>query len=497
MHLIFHNVTFGYDSSPDRLFREVSFHLSSGWCGVIGANGAGKSTLLQLACGRLQPLQGSIAAPALALYCPQRTDDPPAETPAFLQSTERDALLLKDRLAIADDFGARWHTLSHGERKRLQLGVALWLQPDLLAVDEPTNHLDAYARGLIAQALASFSGIGLLVSHDRELLDRLCQACIQVAPPAVTWRPGGASAVLAILDQERQALQRQREIQKRQLQELQREVLRRKQEARQADHKRSKRHIPVKDRDAKARIDAARVSGKDGHAGKLQKQLQGRLEQMSESFAQIRTEKTHTLGIWLPGSKSRRVFLFSEPGGSILMGGERQLHYPDLCVKSDDRIAITGPNGAGKSTLVRHLLQHVNLQPERITYIPQEIDVLEAKSILAQALELPSERRGQVFTIVSRLNSRPERLLASAEPSPGEVRKLLLALGMSLQPHLIIMDEPTNHLDLPSILCLEEALAECPCALILVSHDAHFLARLTRITWSLSTVEDESILHVV
>ena len=179
------------------------------------------------------------------------------------------------------------------------------------------------------------------------------------------------------------------------------------------------------------------------------------------------------------------------------MGEERQLHYPDLCVKSDDRIAITGPNGAGKSTLVRHLLQHVNLQPERITYIPQEIDVLEAKSILAQALELPSERRGQVFTIVSRLNSRPERLLASAEPSPGEVRKLLLALGMSLQPHLIIMDEPTNHLDLPSILCLEEALAECPCALILVSHDAHFLARLTRITWSLSTVEDESILHVV
>lgn len=422
----------------------------------------------------MPPLQGRITSPTNALYCPQRTDHPPAEAPSFLQCKEHDALLLKNRLAIGNDFKERWSTLSHGERKCLQLGVALWQRPDLLAVDEPTNHLDAEARALIAQALAAFTGIGLLVSHDRALLDQLCQECIHVTPPTVKIRPGGASAVLAILDQERNALQHLREIRKRQLQELQREVVRRREEARGADHKRSKRHLAKGDRDGRVKIDAARLTGKDGQAGKLQKQLRGRLEQMSESFAQIRTEKNYTLGIWLPGSRSRRDFLFTESAGSIPMGGGKHLQLPDLSIRSSDRIAVSGPNGAGKSTLMHHLLHHLNLEADRITYIPQEIDVQQARSILAQALNLPLERRGQVLTIVSRLNSRPERLLASAKPSPGEVRKLLLALGMSLQPHIIIMDEPTNHLDLPSILCLEQALAECPCALVLVSHDALF-----------------------
>lgn len=101
---------------------------------------------------------------------------------------------------------------------------------------------------------------------------------------------------------------------------------------------------------------------------------------------------------------------------------------------------------------------------------------------------------------VSRLGSRPERLLSSRNPSPGEIRKLMLALGMSLAPHIVVMDEPTNHLDLPSIECLEEALLECPCGLLLVSHDERFLDRLTDIQWRIESVEysqgADSTLHV-
>ena len=74
----------------------------------------------------------------------------------------------------------------------------------------------------------------------------------------------------------------------------------------------------------------------------------------------------------------------------------------------------------------------------------------------------------------------------SALPSPGEARKLLLALGIVRGPHLIVMDEPTNHMDLPGILCLEQALADCPCALLLVSHDEAFLEKITTIHWSLA-----------
>jgi ATPase subunit of ABC transporter with duplicated ATPase domains len=94
------------------------------------------------------------------------------------------------------------------------------------------------------------------------------------------------------------------------------------------------------------------------------------------------------------------------------------------------------------------------------------------------------------MTIVSRLGSRPHRLLETAEPSPGEIRKLLLALGITRVPHLIIMDEPTNHLDLPSIQCLAEALQECPCGLLLVSHDHYFLNRLTTIRWHIALQKD-------
>ena len=89
------------------------------------------------------------------------------------------------------------------------------------------------------------------------------------------------------------------------------------------------------------------------------------------------------------------------------------------------------------------------------------------------------------MTIVSRLGTRPGRLLESELASTGEIRKLLLALGMARSPHLLIMDEPTNPLDLPSIEALEHALKECPCGLLLVSHDQRFLDETTSVTWQL------------
>jgi macrolide transport system ATP-binding/permease protein len=110
--------------------------------------------------------------------------------------------------------------------------------------------------------------------------------------------------------------------------------------------------------------------------------------------------------------------------------------------------------------------------------------------MLDQVRRLAKDRLGHLMTIVSRLGSRPDRLLASDEPSPGETRKLLLALGMLGAPHIIIMDEPTNHMDLPSIEALETALADCPCSLLLVSHDQRFLQKLTRSTWHITADPD-------
>jgi ATPase subunit of ABC transporter with duplicated ATPase domains len=158
----------------------------------------------------------------------------------------------------------------------------------------------------------------------------------------------------------------------------------------------------------------------------------------------------------------------------------------------DDRIALTGRNGGGKSSLIRYILKILDMPRDRLTYIPQEIDQRSSKEIMSRALELSGERLGKMMAVVSRLGSRPHRLLESRQPSPGETRKLLLATGIANEPYLIVMDEPTNHMDLPSIECLEKALEGCPCGLLLVSHDRRFLEKLTDRRWHISHEEESS-----
>ena len=98
--------------------------------------------------------------------------------------------------------------------------------------------------------------------------------------------------------------------------------------------------------------------------------------------------------------------------------------------------------------------------------------------------ELSDQEKGKIMTIISRLNSDPKHLLETDEPSPGEVRKLLLSEGISYRPALIIMDEPTNHMDLPSTECIENALNACNCSILLVSHDGTFLENVVTTYWN-------------
>jgi len=483
----FQNVTFIYDSSSEPLFQNVSLHFASGWSGIVGPNGVGKTTLLKLATGLLEPNKGSISVCPNSVYCPQRTDDIPEKLSELIFTNAKSAHVIKNWLDVRDDWAGRWTTLSHGERKRAQIAVALWLRPDVLAIDEPTNHVDSQASEIIAQALRSFKGVGLIVSHNRELLDLLCRQCFFIEPPDIIARPGGVTKGMEIAKTEQQSLEKQRIQRKHAYKTLQREAVRRRELAIKSQKMRSKRGLAKKDHDAREKKDRARVTGKDGVGGKLQRQLKGRLAQTRKNLENITVKKQHTLGIWLPGSVSQRNFLLELPAGSLSLGGQKQLCYPELHIGPKDRIAVTGPNGAGKSTLIRFIVDLLNVSKKHITYVPQEIDLSRSQKILTQALALSKDKLGHLLTIVSRLGSRPEKLLNSDEPSPGETRKLLLAIGMTQTPHIIIMDEPTNHMDLPSIECLEQALKDCPCSLLLVSHDSYFLSKLTNREWNITS----------
>lgn len=489
MHdLRFQNVTFVYESASEVLFSDIFLQAAPGWTGIVGANGVGKTTLLKLAAGLLKPNRGSINIFKNSVYCPQRTDDIPEKFEEFLLANAKSANVIKNQLGVLNDWGMRWTTLSHGERKRAQIAVALWLEPDVFAIDEPTNHIDSQAFQIVMQALRSYEGIGLIVSHNRELLDLLCKQCIFIEPPSVIARAGGVTHGMEVEKEERQALEKQHMQQKHVYEKLKQEVVTRGELAKQANKMRSKRGLEKNDSDGREKKDRARVSGKDGVGGRLRGQLKGRLAQTHEKLHEITVKKQYTLGIWLPGSVSKRNFILKLPKGSLSLGGQKLLDYPELHVGSADRIALTGPNGSGKSTLIRHIVNSLNVEKEHITYVPQEIDLADSQDILAHARALTDDKLGHLMTIVSRLGSRPQRLLESDEPSPGEIRKLLLALGMAYIPHIIIMDEPTNHMDLPSIECLEQALADCPCSLVLISHDNYFLKKLTSKTWNISPV---------
>lgn len=135
--------------------------------------------VLKLASGELTPQTGRILPRASAIYAPQPTDHPPPGWRAFLAADADGAAGasaagdLRRRLGVRDDWADRWPTLSHGERKRAQIGVALWANPELLALDEPTNHMDLPSIACLEEALAACPCALLLVSHDPRFLETL------------------------------------------------------------------------------------------------------------------------------------------------------------------------------------------------------------------------------------------------------------------------------------------------------------------------------------
>jgi ATPase subunit of ABC transporter with duplicated ATPase domains len=469
------------------LLSGLHFSLLPGFTGIVGANGAGKTTLLRLLTGQLTADIGVIEGADDAVYCEQRTDDPPPDFQDFLEDWGGDTCKLRGRLSIESDFLVRWHVLSHGERKRAQIAHALWQTPSLLAIDEPTNHIDAVARELLLKNLRSFRGIGVIVSHDRELLDELCCQCVWLDATRSQVYSGGITQAIEQKHSMRNTAIAERNKLSRESKRLQRELLNRRTHAENAHNSLSKKGLSRKDHDAKGKINSARCS--DSKLGNQLSQLGGRAAQKKAELHAAHVDKQYETGIWLPGSLSQRKQLFRIAGGKLHLGDNRLLTFPDLAMAPTDRVAIVGSNGSGKSTLVQHLVNSMSLPSEKFINMPQELSKVDSRQVLEDVRGLIGDQLGTVMNIISRLGSRPDQLLHSQQPSPGEVRKLLLAVGMLRSPHLIILDEPTNHLDLPAIQALENALADCPCGLLLVSHDNRFLDRLGVTRWALSVDE--------
>jgi ATPase subunit of ABC transporter with duplicated ATPase domains len=576
--LTLNDISYEYPSSSTPLFEHINVTFPSGWTAVLGDNGIGKTTLMQIVIGHVKPDSGSIApkpGSLISAYCPQRTDEAPENLEDFAIDWSPETLRIRESLGIGDDWAYRYDSLSGGEAKRLQLACALSLRPDLLILDEPTNHVDEPTRLAIAEALRSFSDIGIVVSHDVDLIEAVCSRCVVFERRHIKGRnvtailefAGGYSDMTAQVERRDRAASDAAMSANKEANRLRRIRAERFQQVQKADAiKRHGERIDPRDHDARNRRIGAKALSLDANPARQYAQLGGRLAAADERAASIATAaKRYDGQIWFDIEPSHRRELVHLPAGVIYYGSDMvitepnseqhaelaRLHVvsqgtgsmsaggatdsaainsaatatqstlsqevvdmsgatdfprvgvaiPVLSVGPRDHIGIAGPNGGGKTTIVNAVLKGLgDWNDKSVEQIDQndqansggEVPYLmiaqnttddDAKRALAQLRELPSEVKSRVLSSYAQLNADPDRLTAGTSPSPGELRKLLLCLGIAQHPQLIIMDEPTNHLDLHSKQALAAALQAYPGALIVVSHERWFLRQVASTLW--------------
>jgi ATP-binding cassette, subfamily F, member 3 len=487
--LILDNVS--YSIAGRGLLERASLMVDPGRrIGLIGRNGAGKSTLLKLIAGELQVDGGSIRLGQRVRmgYVAQEApggDTTPLEV-VLKADVERTALLAEaedaavghERIAEIHDrlltigadaaparaaailsglgFSTVWQSramssFSGGWRMRVALAAVLFSAPDLLLLDEPTNHLDLEATLWLEQYLSKFPGAVLLVSHDRQLLDRAVEAIAHLDGGKLTLTPGGFAEFIRIKTEK--ALQQGRAAERA---------------AEQRAH-------------MQKFVDRFRASA--SKARQAQSRIKA-LERMPQIESVVEDKATR---FSFPEPNKLAPPMLSLDDVNIGYDGKPVLSGVSLRVDMEDRIALLGTNGNGKSTLAKFLAGR--LEPLsgrqfrtgnlRVGYFAQhqEEDLVAGETPYEHlSRALPKATPPQVRAQAARFGLDADRVNTKVGAmSGGERARLLLALATRDAPHLLILDEPTNHLDIDARDALVRALAEFEGAVLLISHDPYLV----------------------
>ena len=467
--------------------------------GLVGRNGAGKTTLFKLIIGDLSPDDGGISIPR-GLKVGHVAQEAPGGADSLIewvlsQDAERAALLaeaetaadphriaaIHERLGDIDAHSApsraaqilaglgfdeeaqarACREFSGGWRMRVALAAILFLEPDILLLDEPTNYLDLEGTLWLETYLRTYPHTVVIISHDRDLLNRAVGHILHLDRGKLTLYAGG-------YDDFEEA--------RREKQRLETKLARRQEEER-------------------ARIEAfiIRFKAKASKATQAQSRIKAlaRMKpiaaQVDESVVPIRLPAPQKL-LASPLLKIEDAAVGYEPGAPILT-------RLNLNVDQDDRIALLGQNGNGKSTFAKLLAgrlqpmtgQVLGAQRVSVGYFAQpQLDVLnpgwspydQIAALMPDATEAQKRTRlGSWGFSHDKADTKASNL------SGGEKARLLLALTAFHAPHLLILDEPTNHLDVDSREALIQALNDFPGAVILISHDRHLIEACVDRLW--------------
>jgi ATP-binding cassette, subfamily F, member 3 len=483
---------------PHLLFAGVSLTLERGWrVGLVGANGSGKTSLLALLAGELAAEAGDCEiqpgtrlarveqeAPALR----QSVLDYLLDADTELRAAQSDIAAAEargdgeaiahahERHAQAGGYTARARAqtllaglgfapgdaaravreFSGGFRMRLNLARALVAPSDLLLLDEPTNHLDLDTILWLEAWLRSYEGTLIVVSHDRDFLDRVCDHSLAILPA----ENGG---VVRLYDGGYSRFEQARALELEQ------------QSAAAARQDREIRRITAF---------VERFRAKATKARQAQSRLK-RLERMAR-VAPVVAADSYRFEFEAPERQPERILALhgvdaGYPGRTVLSGVE-------LALTSADRVAVIGANGNGKTTLMRLLAGELEpLGGERIAardiaigyFAQHEVEMLRADETPLGMLrrQVRGEREQALRDFLGRFGFSGERAERPIGPlSGGEKSRLALAALVKRRPNLLLLDEPTNHLDLEMRRSLAVALQSYSGALVIVSHDRSLLA---------------------
>jgi ATP-binding cassette subfamily F protein 3 len=486
------------------LFEAASVHIPAGHkVGIVGRNGVGKSTLLALIRGHLLPEDGDIhlrknaRIDAVAQEAPSGDDTPlqhvlaadreRARLVAQLEKLENaettDGNRIAELHARLEEVGAHaaparaarilaglgfdeaaqhqpLQSFSGGWRMRVALAAVLFSQPDLLLLDEPTNYLDLEAVLWLESHLRAYPYTVLLVSHDRDLLNRAVGSILHIAGGGMTLYRGGYDQ----FDRKRREEQeRQEKLQQRQLAQ--------------------RAHM-------QAFVDRFRY--KASKARQAQSRLKA-LERMEPIAAMI---EDPSVSFHFPASKPLRPpMLTMEKCAVGYEEGKPVLRDLTLRIDNDDRIALLGANGNGKSTFAKLLagrLPEMSGEVRRsanlaIGYFAQhQIEDLDADRTAYEHLAdiLPSWHESKVRARLGAFGLEREKADTFVDDlSGGERARLVLAIITATAPQMLILDEPTNHLDVDAREALAIALNDFNGAVILISHDRHLIELVAERLW--------------
>ena len=480
------------------LFDGASMTLSkSHKVGLVGPNGAGKTTLFRLIAGEASPDGGSVSL-AGRVRIGRVTQEAPSGPMSLLDTvlaadTEMASLTAEAETATDPHRIAEIHTrladleahaaparaaailaglgfdeaaqgrpcseFSGGWRMRVALSGVLFSRPDLLLLDEPTNHLDLEATIWLENYLANWSGTMLVISHDRDLLNRAVNGIVHLEGGKLIRYQGNYDRFVRTRNEHlaHQAAQRERQLAER-------------------------KHM-------QAFIDRFRAKASKA------RQAQSRIKMLAkmEPIAGVVEGRTTTFHFPDASPLPPPIVALDE----VVAGynGRAVLDRLNLRIDMDDRIAILGANGNGKSTLVKILGDR--LKPMggelrksaklRVGYFAQH----QAEELDLDATPLGELGRRMGISNATRLRGHLGRFGFGADKaetriadlSGGEKARLLFCLMSIEAPHILLLDEPTNHLDVDAREALAEALNDFEGAVILVSHDANLIELVCDRLW--------------